>query len=706
IGHQVNYYYDTYSRMVQKDTVVNGTTYTSRTEFDANYGRVKAIEHASGIKVAYEYDPYGNVLRVKNAGSGFVYQENLQADALQNITQMERNNGTLYENRSYDQVSGQLKRVNASSAMGHELHYLEYFYGSFGNLASQTVYSNNGASSSTESYSYDDLHRLTSSSLTSGGSISYSYDATGNLTQKSDYASSMTYGASGKSNSGNAGPNAVLSATLVGGGSASFTYDNNGNLTSGAGKSITYNAMNKPTQITANGTTVSFSYDANWQRFKKVIGSSSTLYYIDGSVEVELTGGDTITRTYIDDIAVIKRTEHASQALASHEITYTLRDRLGSVVTLTNHNNLIMEHRSYDPFGKPRYGTMQPSSSATLFNVANGTPFTMRGFTDHEHIDEAQLIHMNGRVYDYNLGRFLSVDPFIQSPGNSQSMNPYSYIMNNPLGGTDPSGYLSCQADQTVGECGLEAGGTAEIVDKDGNSLGTASLSEDGKTLKAEGNNGVSSATTAINGQAFTVDVKNTAQIGSQNHVNALSVDDVTVPEKWTPNHLTLADDTDASDLDEFDRKLMYLLDNGISDHIETVDRALKDSSLDDERRKHLEEAQINLRSASFKYSKDEPPLRFAEAGIYKDGTGATVTFYRSSARAMGANGRPVSGYGKKLRLGYGGIKDVVSHEGAHLVRDLVYPRNSEGDYASIKHFDIEQKANEYMEFMRTYDRR
>lgn len=48
---------------------------------------------------------------------------------------------------------------------------------------------------------------------------------------------------------------------------------------------------------------------------------------------------------------------------------------------------------------------------------------------------------MNGRAYDYNLGRFLSVDPFIQEPGNSQSMNPYSYIMNNPLAGTDPSGY-------------------------------------------------------------------------------------------------------------------------------------------------------------------------------------------------------------------------------------------------------------------------
>ncbi|MEK9912949.1 MAG: RHS repeat-associated core domain-containing protein [Flavobacteriaceae bacterium] len=60
---------------------------------------------------------------------------------------------------------------------------------------------------------------------------------------------------------------------------------------------------------------------------------------------------------------------------------------------------------------------------------------------------------MNGRAYDYNLGRFLSVDPFIQAPGNSQSMNPYSYIMNNPLAGTDPSGYTA-NCDVTAMDCG------------------------------------------------------------------------------------------------------------------------------------------------------------------------------------------------------------------------------------------------------------
>lgn len=68
---------------------------------------------------------------------------------------------------------------------------------------------------------------------------------------------------------------------------------------------------------------------------------------------------------------------------------------------------------------------------------------------------------MNGRVYDYNLGRFLSVDPIITDPGNSQSINPYSYIMNNPLASTDPSGYSSCgsriQGHSAIG-CGSAYG--------------------------------------------------------------------------------------------------------------------------------------------------------------------------------------------------------------------------------------------------------
>ena len=49
---------------------------------------------------------------------------------------------------------------------------------------------------------------------------------------------------------------------------------------------------------------------------------------------------------------------------------------------------------------------------------------------------------MNGRIYDPTLGRFLQADPHIQSPQNSQSFNRYSYVLNNPLSYTDPSGYF------------------------------------------------------------------------------------------------------------------------------------------------------------------------------------------------------------------------------------------------------------------------
>jgi len=82
---------------------------------------------------------------------------------------------------------------------------------------------------------------------------------------------------------------------------------------------------------------------------------------------------------------------------------------------------------------------VQNQAALSLTSVLDITP---RGFTGHEHVDHADIIHMNGRIYDPTLGRFLQADPFIQAPKNSQSYNRYSYVLNNPLSYTDPSGYF------------------------------------------------------------------------------------------------------------------------------------------------------------------------------------------------------------------------------------------------------------------------
>jgi RHS repeat-associated protein len=57
-------------------------------------------------------------------------------------------------------------------------------------------------------------------------------------------------------------------------------------------------------------------------------------------------------------------------------------------------------------------------------------------------VDEVGIIHMNGRIYDPKLGRFLQADPFIQDAFDTQLYNRYSYTRNNPLNATDPSGYF------------------------------------------------------------------------------------------------------------------------------------------------------------------------------------------------------------------------------------------------------------------------
>jgi len=67
---------------------------------------------------------------------------------------------------------------------------------------------------------------------------------------------------------------------------------------------------------------------------------------------------------------------------------------------------------------------------------------------------------MNGRVYEPSLGRFLSPDPLVSDPSNSQTFNRYSYVRNNPLSYTDPSGFLEEVVVYAERSGGCSAGAT------------------------------------------------------------------------------------------------------------------------------------------------------------------------------------------------------------------------------------------------------
>lgn len=122
---------------------------------------------------------------------------------------------------------------------------------------------------------------------------------------------------------------------------------------------------------------------------------------------------------------------------------------------------------------------------------------------------------MNGRVYDYNLGRFLSVDPLIHGSGNSQGINPYSYILNNPLSGTDPTGYApedEVKKTVTVTKTGSRIKHRVEVS--------ASSNGSGGATVTFSGSNGAAvnsvknSVSNALSGAGF-----NVSDIGSQNQI-------------------------------------------------------------------------------------------------------------------------------------------------------------------------------------------
>ena len=429
-GVTKTYTYDSRGRPSGQTIAGSGKSYTTTTFYDSNYGRVKGLRYPNNLTLEYSYNDVGYQTQVKNAASGYVYKNITEFDIFGNGSQNTLGNG-LTENTAYSNKSGQmlLKTIAKNNSNIMNIDYSAY--DGFGNLKAVDITTGNigNQHSFSETYDYDALHRLESNAVNGISTINYSYDAVGNLLSKSDYATQYDY-----ENGATGGPNAVK--RVYRGGWKSFGYDTRGNMTSGDGlTNATYNAMDKPTQIIKSGKTLNFTYGPQHMRFKQVNGSVTT-FYSDKLYEEEVTGTKTTWRAYIDDIAVISQTTNEGAT-----IRYTHRDRLGSARVFTDHNGQVESERNYDPFGKPRLasGGLKSFGASKLDDLADAK--TNRGFTDHEHLDSVELIHMNGRVYDYNLGRFMSVDPVIQSPTNSQSINPYSYIMNNPVNGHDPSGY-------------------------------------------------------------------------------------------------------------------------------------------------------------------------------------------------------------------------------------------------------------------------
>lgn len=441
--------YDGKGRAKNVTTIINSTSYVQSQTYD-NYSRPLLTTYPTGEDIF-------NVKNVYN-GNGYLTQvwddtNNIKLKTIEGLTNRGQissqtlGNGVT-ETKSYYGNNGWFKESEIKSG-STVLNDIVMTYDRIGNVKSR--HSNYAASLASqanyiENYDYDDLNRLTSRTINiSAGSFSlpatfkntqsYNFDGWGNFTFKTG-AGYYQYDATKVHKLLAVYDNASFTGNKL----YDFIYDANGNITSDGNRNFTYGSFDKPTLITGSGASSAMKYGVSRELYYKedcyheegVMVTTKTTY-LGNYEKVERVGGAnssslTEHKYYIGDIIYTQRSNSITDTLYLH------KDHQGSVVATTNASGNIVSQAIYDPFGKRTSVYLDSYLSAY-------TEPTDRGYTGHKHISALDIIHMNGRIYDPTLGRFLQADPFVQAPTNSQSYNRYAYVFNNPLSYTDPSGY-------------------------------------------------------------------------------------------------------------------------------------------------------------------------------------------------------------------------------------------------------------------------
>ncbi|MBU7019124.1 MAG: RHS repeat protein, partial [Theionarchaea archaeon] len=419
-GDYVEYTYDYWNRLTTETRHISQDTYTVSYQYDAA-SRLTTLNYPDNMQILYFYDDLNRIAEIKRYIDGLndeILLDNMQYNTESLLTQFDYGNN-LQATFSYDSRD----RLSTIDIKDGETSFLDldYTYDNNSNIT-QLVNSWRDTSSTlnsqTESYSYDGLDRLTSASCTSW-SHTYSYDEVGNRTAKD----SVTYTI-----------NAVNEVTSLSDGT-SFTYDDNGNrtgMTKGTDTWVyTYDDANRLTVVQKNDITLGeYIYDGDGKRLQVTENSATTTYVYSGlSVLYEENATGSATYIYGPSGRLAKRTTINQET----NTFYYHADHLGSTRLVTGDSKNIVGAVTYRPFGELE---TEEGSEDYLFNGKEK--------------DSTEFYYYGARYYDPEIGRFATRDALSGFPANPQTLNKYTYCVNNPLKYVDPAGLWFEPADEEV----------------------------------------------------------------------------------------------------------------------------------------------------------------------------------------------------------------------------------------------------------------
>ncbi|MFZ5497238.1 MAG: FG-GAP-like repeat-containing protein [Verrucomicrobiota bacterium] len=441
--------YDTLGRPSQVTRQIDSNSYVTQTAYDSAGRVVRTVYPAafSGtFSVRHVYNAFGYLKEIRHwldADStrprdqlrGKVYWMADSYDVSGRISGELYGNG-LASDRVFSAATGRLARATIDRGVVINQPFfvqdLNYAYDSVGNVKSRLDYTSGFNREERFSFAdgsdgYDGLDRLRVHRVVGGSTVTVGYDANGNITNKSDVGG---YGYVGY------GPHAASTA-----GANTYTYDAVGNMLTGAGRSLEWTSFNQLKRVEQGNKSSEFAFGAGHERVLQVRRTNGTVtdrtVYAGALYERVLSGGGLIEHKHYILGPTGRIAVHTDRDDFTKDTRWFHTDGLGSITVISDEQGRVLKRHTYDAWGKQ--ATAYTNTDSGITNTSSST----RGFTDHEMLTDFGLIHMNGRVYDPVLGRFLSSDPFIDGADDAQGYNRYSYVGNNPLGATDPTGYFS-----------------------------------------------------------------------------------------------------------------------------------------------------------------------------------------------------------------------------------------------------------------------
>lgn len=196
-----------------------------------------------------------------------------------------------------------------------------------------------------------------------------------------------------------------------------YYYDNNGNLIWDQQREMTYNSDNLPTSVWQDSLTTTFTYDGNGARVKKTTPTDTRMYI--GKL-YECINGNCGNYIFAGNTRIARNFQGST--------IYYHPDHLGSTAIATDDYGDTVEDIYYYPFGETRLDS-KPSGGMT------------HKYTGQELDYETGLYNYGARLYDPEIGRFISPDTIVPDYRNPQALNRYAYAVNNPMRYVDPTGH-------------------------------------------------------------------------------------------------------------------------------------------------------------------------------------------------------------------------------------------------------------------------